>query len=353
MLNIAGHAGYSPKSGLIRGARGLLIRSVALQAYEVAARAIGIEPFGQMSQAGLDVTPPIDGETFVPYAPFVRLLERTAEIGHCPDFGLRVAQWPDEYFEGPLVTLLQHADSLREAIELSHRFGYAYCGVLRPSLAAVPDAPERVDLVFGSGDGGADVQAVEFMMSTVLRALRLICGHEGRDWSILLPHRMSLAAERYRDYLAAECRFEMPFAAVRIARCELNAPLPARSPWRVQMAIRYIEAQYARNGDSVRARVRDLLRQRLGTLPVMQGDIAAAMSVHEKTLQRRLAKEGSSFHVLLDEVRRECFLELMRQPQRSSLAQTALMLGYSEQAALSRSCQRWFGASPSAVARVA
>jgi len=53
--------------------------------------------------------------------------------------------------------------------------------------------------------------------------------------------------------------------------------------------------------------------------------------------------------VLLDEVRRDGFLDLLRQPTRPGLAQIALMLGYSEQAALSRSCQRWFGSSPSAM----
>ena len=93
----------------------MLIRAVALQAYEVAALAIGVDPFEQMREVGLEVSSPIDGEAFVPYAPFVRLLERTAEITDCPDFGLRMAQWPEKYFEGPLVMLVQHAETLQHA----------------------------------------------------------------------------------------------------------------------------------------------------------------------------------------------------------------------------------------------
>lgn len=331
----------------------MLIRAIALQAYEVAARAIGLDPFEQMTAAGLEVERPLDPESFVPYAPFVRLLEHTAEAARCPDFGLRMAQWPEEYFEGPLVMLVQHADTLQHAVELAQRFAYGYSSSLRPSLVHVPGDADHVDLVVDAGQGGADAHAVEFTLSTVLRALRLACGHDGRAWSVLLPHRMRLPMGRYAEHFECDCRFEMPASGIRLPRAELAAALPARSPWRVQMAIRYIETQYARNGDSVAARVRDLLRQRLGSQPVMQADIAAEMSVHEKTLQRRLAKEGTSFAAQLDEVRRECFLDLMRQPHRSSLAQMALMLGYSEQAALSRSCQRWFGASPSAVSRVA
>jgi len=331
----------------------VLIRAVALQAYEVAALAIGVDPFEQMREVGLEVSSPIDGEAFVPYAPFVRLLERTAEIADCPDFGLRMAQWPEKFFEGPLVMLVQHAQTLQHAVDLAQRLAYGYSSSLRPSLVAVSDDAERVDLTVDAGQGGADAHAVEFTLSTVLRALRLACGHSGKDWQILLPHQMRLPMARYVEHFECECHFEMHASGIRLSKQELDAPLPARSPWRVQMAVRYIETQYARNGDSVSARVRDLLRHRLGSQPVVQADIAAAMSIHEKTLQRRLAKEGSNFAALLDDVRRECFLDLMRQPQRASLAQMALMLGYSEQAALSRSCQRWFGASPSAVSRVA
>lgn len=331
----------------------MLIRAVALQAYEVAALAVGVDPFEQMSLVGLEVPRPIDGESFVPYAPFVRLLERTAEMADCPDFGLRMAQWPDEFFEGPLVMLVQHSETLQHAVDLAQRFAYGYSSSLRPSLVPVADDPMRVDLLVDAGQGGADAHAVEFTLSTVLRALRLACGHEGEGWTVLLPHERRLPMARYVEHFESECRFEMQAAGIRLAKDELSVALPARSPWRVQMAIRYIETQYARNGDSLSARVRDLVRQRLGSQPVVQADIAAAMSMHEKTLQRRLAKEGSNFAALLDDVRRECFLDLMRQPQRSSLAQMALMLGYSEQAALSRSCQRWFGASPSAVSRVA
>ena len=40
---------------------------------------------------------------------------------------------------------------------------------------------------------------------------------------------------------------------------------------------------------------------------------------------------------------------LLAHPQGLSLTQVALMLGYSEQAALTRSCRRWYGCTPSAL----
>jgi AraC-like DNA-binding protein len=167
---------------------------------------------------------------------------------------------------------------------------------------------------------------------------------------VLLSHPADGAHQAWRTRLDVAARHDMPFTALRLPAAALARALPARNDLRLRMAISYIEAHY-RKAESVVDEVRRLLRQRLASGAFMQGDIAAALELHEKTLQRRLAKEGQAFPALLDEVRREGFVELMRLPARPGLAQVALMLGYSEQAALSRSCQRWFGCSPSEMLR--
>ena len=330
-----------------------MIRSVVLQAYERSARAIGVDPFEQMSRVGLAFDAPVPGDVFLPYARFVQLLEDTAQAGACPDFGLRMGQWPDEFFEEPLILLLRHAQTLQHALGLAGQYGHVYSTGFRLTPTPAPDDPDRLDLVVAVRDRDArgSVQALHYTLMTVLRVLRHVCGRSADDWSVLLPHRMAWPAEHYRQYLQCAVRFEMPVAAVRIAAADLALALPARSALRVKMAVSYIEANFSKGGGLMSERVRRMLRQRLGMKQVMQGEIAADLSIHEKTLQRRLAKEGRAFPTLLDEVRRDYFLELLRQPMRPSLAQVALMLGYSEQAALSRSCQRWFGCSPSEVLR--
>ena len=80
-------------------------------------------------------------------------------------------------------------------------------------------------------------------------------------------------------------------------------------------------------------------------------DVAGELAMHPKTLQRRLLAEGQPFKDLVDEVRRNRFLELAAQPGTFNLTQLALLLGYSEQAALTRSCRRWFGCPPTELRR--
>ena len=65
-----------------------------------------------MRQLGLAIGKPLPGDAFVPYSLFAQLLENTAEFANCPDFGLHMGRWPEEFLDGPLVLLMQHADTL-------------------------------------------------------------------------------------------------------------------------------------------------------------------------------------------------------------------------------------------------
>ena len=60
---------------------------------------------------------------------------------------------------------------------------------------------------------------------------------------------------------------------------------------------------------------------------------------------RRLREEGESFEAIKDSVRRDVALRYLQQPD-VSLVRVTEILGYSETSVLSRSCLRWFCASP-------
>jgi AraC-like DNA-binding protein len=77
-----------------------------------------------------------------------------------------------------------------------------------------------------------------------------------------------------------------------------------------------------------------------------EADLAEALHISPRTLQRRLADEGTSFKVLLDEARRELALRLIGE-RRMSIKETSYLLGFSEPGNFSRAFRRWTGAAPS------
>lgn len=79
-----------------------------------------------------------------------------------------------------------------------------------------------------------------------------------------------------------------------------------------------------------------------------KADIAALLSMHARTLQRRLRGDGSTFEAICEDVYKETTLRLLRETD-IPLKQLAGALGYAEQSVLTRSCNRWFRTSPSRI----
>lgn len=75
--------------------------------------------------------------------------------------------------------------------------------------------------------------------------------------------------------------------------------------------------------------------------------VAERLAMSPRSLQRALAAEGSGYRQVLDEARKELALAHLDSPS-SSIAQVALLLGFSEPRAFHRAFKRWTGSTPRA-----
>lgn len=74
-------------------------------------------------------------------------------------------------------------------------------------------------------------------------------------------------------------------------------------------------------------------------------EVARALNVSVRTLQRKLSLAGTTFREVSDAVRAQLAQEYLTDP-RVSIAEVALMLGFSEQASFNRAFRRWTRESP-------
>jgi AraC-like DNA-binding protein len=89
---------------------------------------------------------------------------------------------------------------------------------------------------------------------------------------------------------------------------------------------------------SVSSRVRPLVNSEQGLTRSLE-DVARAMRMSPRTLQRRLQREGTSFQELIDARRRELAVELQRLGIPAKEA--AFRLGFQDPSAFSRARRRW------------
>ncbi len=331
----------------------LLIRANALEGFAPLARTVGIDVEKALLRVRLEPKVLENQETFISFLAVIRLLEYSAYEGRCPDFGLRLAHVQDRSFSGPLTVLMRHADTLGQALEVGSKNLFVLSPTVRFESVALRDAPQWTDLMLSLNvpPRSPHAQSLEQSLAFMAQVLRDLSHGKVRPVIALFPHAQLGGLKSYNAALGCDCQFGATYAALRIRTQDLGLPLPDRNPLMLQMAQEYIRQNFAAPTRLVTEGVRDCIRKLLNAGGADLSSVAQHLGMHSKTLQRRLREEGSRFDHLLDEVRRDQFESLITQPHPPHLAQIALMLGYSEQATLTRSCRRWFGRNPSAMQR--
>ncbi len=89
-------------------------------------------------------------------------------------------------------------------------------------------------------------------------------------------------------------------------------------------------------------------RNYLRTLKLLpkQQDIAEALNLSVRQLQRKLAAQNTSFAQLLQQTRHQLAKEYLANPSRS-IVEISLNLGFSDQSNFASAFRRWQGVSPS------
>ena len=176
-------------------------------------------------------------------------------------------------------------------------------------------------------------------------AILALSGGSVRAREVWFGHDYISAPTRYAQYFGARVEMNAPFNAIFLNRADLAAPIANRSQQLYDMATSFIDTQFPDSARPLSGRVRSVAARLLSHGGSLHIDVASAIGMHPRTMQRRLSEEGVSFEDIKDEVRREAAIRYLGQPT-IPLTRVAAMLGYSEPSVLTRSCHRWFGASP-------
>ncbi|MFX0578210.1 AraC family transcriptional regulator [Nocardia nepalensis] len=152
----------------------------------------------------------------------------------------------------------------------------------------------------------------------------------------------------YEEVFGLDVRFDAAETMAAFDATVLDAPLPQANEHTAVMAVQQcsdlLARRQARTG--LAGQIRDLLIERLPTLPDAS-EVAAEMHMSDRTLRHRLAEEGTSFRILVDEVRRQLAEELLV-IRGLPVAEIAKRLGYLEVSSFSQAFRRWKGIGPRA-----
>jgi AraC-like DNA-binding protein len=191
----------------------------------------------------------------------------------------------------------------------------------------------------------------EFTLALAVLDFRQEADGEFRAASLQLRHRPDDPKE-FERILGCPVRAEAEADELAIPRSVWALPLRRRDSRLHAVLASQAEERMARLGSDDRAAAQ--LRRVLSAAPpgVIAGLSGAArrLGTSPRTLQRRLAAEGTSFQEVLDGGRRET-AESALASSGLSCAEIGYLLGFSEPAAFHRAFKRWTGRTPLAFRR--
>ncbi|MGY4490104.1 AraC family transcriptional regulator [Pseudomonas sp. TE3610] len=150
----------------------------------------------------------------------------------------------------------------------------------------------------------------------------------------------------YQRAFHAPLAFDSPYDALIFERADMEAPLATANEAMAALHDRFAGEYLARFSES---RVTHQARQVLCRL-LPQGEpkreaVAQVLHLSQRTLQRRLQDEGTSFQALLDDTRRELAEQYLAQPGMT-LLEAAYLLGFADPSNFFRAFRRWFDTTP-------
>jgi AraC-like DNA-binding protein len=188
-------------------------------------------------------------------------------------------------------------------------------------------------------------QAVEQLLLVGHLAAMEITGGQARVRRVHFRHQPVSPAKVYRRYFGCQVRFGQNEDGVVFFDRDLAAPIIDPDSQVYEQATAFIDAQFAGRRPPLSALARGVIMQLLGGEACDNDRVAAELNLHARTLHRRLRAEGASFRQIKDEVRRDLMLYYL-QDTDLEFARISDRLGFAEQSVMTRSCNRWFGTSP-------
>jgi AraC-like DNA-binding protein len=153
--------------------------------------------------------------------------------------------------------------------------------------------------------------------------------------------------EEYAEFFACPVEFGATHNRLVYNATVLQLTVPNASEELLQLlqerANRLLEG--VSQGSGIAARITSLLATQLTNRVPDKARIAAQIGMSERTLQRRLREEGTSFQEILDNTRHYLARELLRNTSLA-LNEVAMQLGFSEPSAFFRAFKKWEGCTP-------
>ncbi len=305
---------------------------------------LGLDVPATLQRAGLPVDLPQRPPPMLSTAQFFALWQAAAEVNADPGFGLRLGDQVRRLDHDLVLLSALHSANLGEALLKLSRYKRLTC-------------PEELSL---EERGDEATLSLRWMLSAnhpppllidSTCAAMLALAERGSGRALRLKRleltRRPAQAELLAAHFRCELRFNAPRDVLVFQRADLALPFVSRDDDRMAALLPELEAALREQSASMplRDKAWNALARGMRGGRLRMAQVADALHLSTRTLQRRLGESGTSYQQLLDDVRRHLARHLLDATDLHP-GEIAFLLGFEELNSFHRAFRQWEGKTP-------
>ncbi len=257
------------------------------------------------------------------------------------DFGLLLSARQTLSILGPIWLLMESATDVRQMLTDLARYFVLHTRGAMVHVESVTGGL-TVSYSMAATETADDRQTIELGLGLLCSELRHQAGPGWHPRVVQLRHRPPRDRTTHRAVLGPNIDFDQDCNTVTLDAALLNQPLVTARTAHHALLDAWLDGRRRGSKAHILHTVETTVSALLPYSTCTIGQVAQALALSERSLQRQLHGVASSFSGIRDRIRAELAMKYLRQSNLRS-AEIADILGYSDLSALSRSFRRWHG----------
>jgi AraC-like DNA-binding protein len=325
------------------------ISGAALQQYLVSAKAAGVDIHRALALANIDESQANDAEARIASTLFERMLEQMISASGDALFGLHTSQFVQPGSYSVMGYIAMSATTIGEALTRVSQYEKLVGDM---GTTRVDQDGSLLRVIWDCRHTRQPVRRhlIENVLGSWVHYTRWLADADLRPEYIMLEHDApaSDAAAEYEKLLHAPVRFRQKVNALVIRPEVLMHRLRQPDPHLLKVLESTAERRLGELGlaSTLTYRVREAIRACIDKSGLPRKELVADMlAMNPRTLLRRLQDEDTTYQDVLDDLRREISMDLLRDAHITQ-ADIAARLGFAEIRSFQRCFKRWTGQTP-------
>lgn len=309
-----------------------------------AAGRMGLPAAALLRQARLAANLHVSPETWLTTAQYFALWRAVESLSPDPAIGLQMVVQTENAAHPPATMAAFFARDFRDGLQRLARFKH----LCTPESLTISETggESRIAAFWPHAQGPEPASLADVTLAAILELGRRGTGLPLRPLRVEMT-RSTPPGDQHQAYFAAPISWHCAECALVFAREDLDRPFAGHNPDMLAL----LEPALAASLEEIAAQsstadqTRILIRRRMASGKPDIAEIAAELGLSERTLQRRITEDGTSYRSLLDEERREMGRQLLARSGHG-IDEIAFLLGFQDTSSFYRAFRSWEGVTP-------